>query len=150
MDVDDRHPIEPFELLEIGQLLPSFRHQQLERIHRHGTHVGVCLQGARLLSLDAADEESLHAAIFMELDFPQGGIQVHLATSGADVLHHWFAQPFGRITVQKSHLGAIAFLEKAIKRSEDNSAGNFFGIDKIQRLTHRQEHFVVHPIRDVV
>ena len=72
VDVDDRHPIEAFELLEVGQLLPSFRHQQLERIHRHGTHVGICFQGAGLLALDPADAEGFHAAIIVKLDFPQG------------------------------------------------------------------------------
>ena len=68
MDVDHRYAIEPIQLAEVGDVLPGLGDQQLERIHGHGTHIGIGREREALLALDTADTETADAAISIELD----------------------------------------------------------------------------------
>ena len=114
VNIDHRHPIEAVELLEIGNLLPSLRQQQLEGIYRHGAHVGVGRKRAGLLALDATNLESLHRAIGIELDLAQRGIQVNFPATGFDVIDDRLAQALRWVAIKEGHLGAITLLQEAI------------------------------------
>ena len=63
-----QHAHQPIELAEIGHGFPGLRQQQLERIHRHGTHIGIRLDQLGFLTLDAANAETADAPIGIELN----------------------------------------------------------------------------------
>ena len=86
----------------------------------------------------------------MELDLAQGGIEMHLAAMGLDVVNDRLAEPLGWVAIEEGHLRAIALLQEAVEGGEHHGAGDLIGIDEIQRLGHGDEHLVIHPLRDVV
>ena len=150
MDVDHRHAVEAIELLEIGNVLPGPWDQLLEGIHRHGAHVGIGGEGVALLALDAADPEPAHRAIGMELDLPQGSVEVDFAAALGDVVDDRLAEPLGWIAIEEGHLRAVALLQEAVEGGEHHRAGDLVGIDEIQRLGHGDEHLIIHPLGNVV
>ena len=66
------------------------------------------------------------------------------------MLDHRLAEALRRCTIQERHLGAVLLLQEAVQGREHHGGGDLIGIDEIQRLAHRQEHFIVHPFGDVV
>jgi len=47
-------------------------------------------------------------------------------------------------TIQKSHLGAMLFLEEAIQSSEQNGCGNFVRSNEVQGLAHGNKNFFIY------
>lgn len=53
------------------------------------------------------------AELPVQHDLPHGGVEVHLASPGTDVVHHGLAQADGRGAVKERHLGAVRLLQHA-------------------------------------
>ena len=72
------------------------------------------------------------------------------AAALGNIVNHWLTQPFCGGAIQKSHLGAIFFLKEAIESGEKNGGGNFFGTNKVQRLGHGDEDFLLYSWGNVL
>ena len=136
VDVDHRHAHQAIELAEIGQGFPGLRQQQLERVHGHGTHIGIRLNLLGLLALDAANAEARNAAVLGQLDLAQGAIKVHFPAMGPHVIDNRLTEPLRRIAIEEGHLRSIGFLEEPVQGRQHHGAGNFIGVNEIEGLAH--------------
>ena len=75
---------------------------------------------------------------------------MHLTAASRHVINDRLAEALRRVAVEEGHLRAITLLQETVEGGEHHGAGDFIGINEIQRLGHGDEHLVVHPLGDVV
>mmetsp|Transcript_6540 Transcript_6540/g.24293 ORF Transcript_6540/g.24293 Transcript_6540/m.24293 type:complete len:470 (-) Transcript_6540:416-1825(-) len=146
VQVDHGDALQLVELLEERALLPRLGRHKLHDVHGHrgDVHVGGHLLPARELQVGHA------LAVLRNGDLAQRGLQAHLPAPRLHVLTQRLAQAVGLVAVQEGHLRAVRLVDEAVHRGEHHRHAQLVRVDEVQRLGHRDENLVVHPVGHVV